>query len=514
VEYTGRAIVNQDGTPHMPNHPVDYGMDVVTEKSGKKTGFTVTLAMKNIRKSAVIQLYGKVPIILDEDRYDPSSVRISLEGDRLSTDGWSCSGQDTPAQRSEVGIADRAHHTLQLEDARGRLAISVDGDHVETVDDQGVAATGKLWLGVDSNDRGGSYALTKLRVTSATTGKALKTEHPLDHVYSHLDPNGLRSLVAKVRPGFKIGAAVSIGPLVSDSRYRRELVNNFNEITLENAGKPQFVEPRPNQFFFGEADQLAAFARRNGMVVHYHTAIFGEANPEWLTRTARTSPQKMLSFEKSLVQHDVAHHQPDTTSIDVLDEPQNDSSSQLLRHDIWYDSIGTKYLSVAVRTARRYNPRIEVDLNDYGDEGDNDRFANLYTILHRLKVAQRAPVGGFGFEAHVYNPGDAIDPAVLKRNMERLAHLGIKSRISEIDVEADDGPALQNRQFAPLLKMCLLEKACESYTTWGVNNTYGSTSHVGTDGYHVGNGYLFNADGTPVPAYFLMQKMLHNLARR
>ena len=250
------------------------------------------------------------------------------------------------------------------------------------------------------------------------------------------------------------------------------------------------------------------------MVVHYHTAIFAEANPTWLRRTSQTDPGQMESLEKDLVRHDVTHRGRVTTSIDVLDEPQNDSSSKLLRRDIWSNTIGHRYLAIAVRTAHRYNHRIEVDLNDYGDEGDNDRFANLYTLLHRLKVDQRLPVDAFGFEAHIYNPGDVIDPSVLRHNMRRLARIGIKSRVSEIDVEADDGPGLQNSQYPPLLKMCIQTRPCESYTTWGVNNAFGSTSDVAPDGYHEGNGYLFDTDGTPIPAYSLMQQMLRNLAHR
>ena len=508
VHFTGRAIVNKDGSAGGPNDPVNYAALINTDGT-----FDLTARLVDIHASAVIQLYGKVPVILDEHRYDPASVRINLQGDRLLTDSWKCADQDTVSLRTAGPIAAQSQHTLSLRDADGRLGISVDGQDIETIDDAGIGATHELWLGLDSNEPGGSFNLVKLQLEPAASSQHLTISRPLDNTYVHKSPDGLQQLVAQVRPGFRIGAAVSIGPLASDPGYQRTLVDNFGQLITENAGKPQFVEPRPGRFFFGEEDQLAQFARQNGMTLHGHTAVFGEADPLWMTRLASSDPKQMLTVMKDLIRHDVTQNVDVMTSYDVVDEPQSDYSDQMLRPTIWLKSIGPRYLPIAFRTAHRANPTLELDWNDYGLEADNQRWHNFYRYLRHLVLVEHVPIDGVGFESHIYEHGDQEDPNILRSHIEALAKLDIVSRISEIDVETGDGADFQSQQFSGVLDACLQEPTCLSYTTWSVNNKYGSTSSVDANGYHPGTGYLFDQHNKPVPAYHALQNLLSAMPR-
>ncbi|MBI5357524.1 endo-1,4-beta-xylanase [Candidatus Saccharibacteria bacterium] len=113
-----------------------------------------------------------------------------------------------------------------------------------------------------------------------------------------------------------------------------------------------------------------------------------------------------------------------------------------------------------------------------------------------------------GFESHVYHtPADTINAAQLKQHIQILASLGIVSRISEIDVLGDD-PALQAKQYAEVMQVCLSEPSCKSYGIWGITDLYGSTTL--SDRYPVilGDSLLWDSNYKPKPALKSLQSLL------
>src|ERR1041384_4628020 len=63
--------------------------------------------------------------------------------------------------------------------------------------------------------------------------------------------------------GLRIGTAVDMNALASDTTYRDTLARQFNSVTAENVMKGDTLEPQPGVFNYAPADQLIAFANAN-----------------------------------------------------------------------------------------------------------------------------------------------------------------------------------------------------------------------------------------------------------
>ncbi len=138
VVWQGRSIVHQDGSAGVSNPPVNYALVVTTTG-----GFEVSARIDQVRRSAVVQLYGQVPVILDEHRYEPASIRISLNGGWLRTDMWACARQDPRGLQTAHRIPVKKAYVLDVRDSRGRLSILVDARSVATMADRGIFKGGK-----------------------------------------------------------------------------------------------------------------------------------------------------------------------------------------------------------------------------------------------------------------------------------------------------------------------------------------------------------------------------------
>lgn len=134
-------------------------------------------------------------------------------------------------------------------------------------------------------------------------------------------------------------------------------------------------------------------------------------------------------------------------------------------------------------------------LNEFGAEADGPRWDALYALVVRLK-GRGVPIDEVGFQSHIHEAGDHIDPAVLRSHIAALAELGLSARISEIDVYGES-PRVQATQFAGVLGACLSEPTCTSFSTWGITDRYGSTAEH--DSCHT-NGRAAEMRATPTVA--------------
>jgi endo-1,4-beta-xylanase len=171
----------------------------------------------------------------------------------------------------------------------------------------------------------------------------------------------------------------------------------------------------------------------------------------------------------------MGHYKGKIASWDVVNEPLADydefEDGALYRDHIWYKAMGSDYIATAFKEARKTDPKAQLFINEYGLEEDGDRWDAFLKLVTELKLAG-VPIDGVGFQAHVYDTSDAVNPTVLRKHIQALAKIGLKSRISENDVLNDKGTAWQANQFASTLKACFEEPACVSYTTWGFSDRY------------------------------------------
>jgi endo-1,4-beta-xylanase len=168
--------------------------------------------------------------------------------------------------------------------------------------------------------------------------------------------------------------------------------------------------------------------------------------------------------------------------------------------------MGEDYIAQAFRKAREADPNALLFMNDYGLEADDERWDAMLALVTRLKK-QGVPIDGVGFQSHVYEEGDRIPTSSLRHHMQQLAKIGLKARISEIDVYAWGGSQNQASQYTEALKACLAEANCVSYTTWGISDRY-NTYKEDSGAIAFGEDFLWDTAMKPTLAVTRMKEAL------
>lgn len=503
INYNALAIVKKDGTPGCDNPPVNYGFSLRT-----RGAFIVTATVETHNSPVSMALYGALPIIGDEYRAEQGSLMLTLNGDHSSAQ-VSEQPDGNAASVANFSFRPQAKDIVQISIKNNTIDVTINNQQVASLPDKKIF-NGNLWFGFSELSSTGSATITSLLVKGQNGGLVLTT-NPLA-VTIKPDKNGLSGLAERKRSGFIYGTAVATNPLVSDELYR-QLLSNFNSFTTENALKFQTVHPLPGNkaedYNFTEADTIVDIAQHSGIALHGHALVFGEANPEWLQNLAATSPEQLQPTMIDHITTLVTRYKGKIANWDVVNEPL-DSQSNGLRNDIWYKAIGPDYIAIALTTAHKADPNAGLWINEFGMESDDDRFAAMIAIAQRLK-AQNIPLTGIGFQSHI-DDGDTIDNdkhinvTKLKSRFEALAKLGLKTRISELDISNDSEYAV----FADATKACLESTNCTGVTTWGPTDKYGALD-ITINGITSTNiGLLWDDNGQPTEGLLLLRAYLAN----
>src|SRR5689334_12476237 len=150
-----RWIVATEGTRSQPNPPVNLlGPRLLVNGT-----FQVDATMSG---SGYLQLYGSPPIIYDEWRQEPPSVRVGVTGGQLDVAVWN-GKSDKPSQATKFGSGLSGDVTVQVKRSGSTFAFSAGGRQLGTLPDPGVFSSGQVWFGAD-----GSWQLKSLTATGVT----------------------------------------------------------------------------------------------------------------------------------------------------------------------------------------------------------------------------------------------------------------------------------------------------------------------------------------------------------
>lgn len=492
------AIVEQDGSGGQANTPVNLSGTHLALASD----FTLTASLRDVKGAVGIQLYGEPPIIADEFRVERRSVRVHIDNTTMTLSAWDGTSQSPVASVTHTLPAPLGNESrLQITRTDGTIQVSVNDAQATAITDAHAFDSGKVWFGFDASGAGftlGAFTAKALgnKTFRIADASSLRVANP--------DPNGLQALASKKRPGFTVGAAMALGPIMADREYAQAaLGGNFGALTPENDMKWQSIEPVRGVFDFRDSDALVQIAAQHGLKVQGHTLVFGEANPEWVRQLPPAELEKAMNDHIAAV---AGHYKGKVFSWDVVNEPFDDDEWDSFRPNIWYNAMGEAYIAKAFTAARAADPGALLFMNEYGLEEDGDRWNNFLALVTRLKK-QGVPIDGVGFQAHVYERADKINPRVLKKHIQQLAAVGVKARISEMDVYAWDGPRVQAQQYADIFKACLEEPNCISWTTWGVSDRY--NYYKDDDGtIQTGEDFLWKSDMKPTLAVEKMRQLL------
>ena len=504
VRPLGRTIEALGGAARAPDPPVNLR----GPRLAVSGNFQVSATMRQASDGAAFQFYTDAPTIYDEWRAEPPSMRVSTHGDRVLVELWD--GSDSQPVESQSFATDlNDTYTLTLQFQGDQLTVLYNGQPLGSLSNHHIFDGQELLFGLDNTMVDNSaWELQTLRAESLPGGR-VRIVSPLPLDLPHHSSSALRTIAAHRSRTLAIGTAVAAGPLFTDSTYRRLAAAQFSLFTPENELKAQFVHPQPSVYDFSEADSIVDFAVHNDITVHGHTLVFGEAIPAWMLQAPVADRERIMADHITTV---VSHFRSRITEWDVVSEPLSDDPADYitdhrgLRSHLWFDAMGEQYIDIALRAAHEADPAAKLYINEYGLEQDGPRWDAMLALIQRLR-ARGAPLDGIGFETHVYDAADWIEPDVLRRHMQILADLGLSSRISEMDVHGDTLQA-QADEYEAVLRACLDTDTCTSFTTWGITDRYGSTTEPETYPPEFGDSLLWDADFEPKQAYSTLKQAL------
>ncbi len=154
-------------------------------------------------------------------------------------------------------------------------------------------------------------------------------------------------------------------------------------------------------------------------------------------------------------------------------EPFNDDGTW--RTDVFYNTLGTSYVSIALNSARTADPNAKLYINDYNVESPGAKSTALQNLVKSLK-SSGAPIDGVGLQAH-FIVGEVPSQASLQQNMEAFTALGVEVAITELDIRMTlpSTTALltqQEKDYQTVIAACAAVQGCVGVTIWDWTDKY------------------------------------------
>ncbi len=268
----------------------------------------------------------------------------------------------------------------------------------------------------------------------------------------------------------KLGAAAR-SDRISDPRYVRTLVRNFDSLTPENEMKMFLLQPRRGRFDFKPAEALVRLARRNRMAVRGHTLVYGSQLPEWVEYPRKPWTRKaLLAVMRRHITKVVRHFRGRVSQWDVVNEAI-DGDGRYIRN-VWFRAIGPSYVEHAFRAARKADPDADLFLNDNSTETtESPKSRAVYRLVRRLEH-RGVPIDGVGLQNHTDTEAYPRRRSLVA-SMNRFARLGLRVELTEMDVltnpRLDRAGQLRKQAlaFTAAEQACRAVAACGRITTWG-----------------------------------------------
>lgn len=310
---------------------------------------------------------------------------------------------------------------------------------------------------------------------------------------------------------FKIGAAVNPHTIQSQAEL---LIRHFNSITAENEMKFGSVHPEEHRYTFEAADELVAFARRNGMAMRGHTLVWHNQTTEWLFQDAQgnhVGKDVLLERMRSHIQMVVGRYKGDIYAWDVVNEVIADEGEALLRRSKWLDIAGEHFIVKAFEYAHEADPQALLFYNDYNESHPQKR-DKIYRLVKSL-LDQGTPIHGIGLQAH----WNLFDPSLddIRRAIDKYASLGLQLQLTELDMSVfafDDRRTdlaeptsemleLQAQRYEAIFRLLKeYSSVISSVTFWGAADDYTWLDDFPVRG-RKNWPFLFDARHRPKPAY-------------
>ena len=303
-----------------------------------------------------------------------------------------------------------------------------------------------------------------------------------------------------------------------DPQWTKLIIEQFSILTPENEMKPDSVldvkgsvrllketgDETAVAVHFDAARPLLNFAQQNGIKVHGHVLIWHSQTPEaffhesydtkkpYVTREVMLG--RMENYIKGVFEYLDGNYPGVVVSWDVLNEAIDDGSNWL-RNSSWRKIIGDDYPNRAYEYARRYAPEgTLLYYNDYNTAVPG-KLNGIVRLLNTL--IPEGNIDGYGFQMHHGVSFPSI--AQIRTAVETVAALGIRLRVSELDVMVDSNSEAsftsQAKYYANVMRILTDHSdQFEAVQVWGISDLMSWRSR----NYPL----LFDGKGNPKPAFW------------
>jgi endo-1,4-beta-xylanase len=231
----------------------------------------------------------------------------------------------------------------------------------------------------------------------------------------------------------------------------------WNQITPENSGKWESVEPVRNQMNWTSLDLAYQHARTHGFPFKQHTFVWGSQEPRWIGDLS----DKQQAREVEEFMRLYCKRYPDTQFIDVVNEPLSKPPSYAEALG-GVGKTGWDWVIWSFEKARKHCPSAKLFINDYSIIDNAGRLGLYVGIVELLKA--RGLIDGVGIQAHHFSM-DNVSTATTRANLDTLAKTGLPIHVSELDMTGDDDTQLARyREKFPVL---WTHPAVTGVTLWG-----------------------------------------------
>ena len=285
------------------------------------------------------------------------------------------------------------------------------------------------------------------------------------------------------RSGRFWGAATQATLIQKETSFTNLLIRECGVIVPEWEMKWAQVEPERGRHNFARADVFMRFANEHGLKIRGHALIWHRNIPDW-AQAAMKAPSDWPIVAAHVASMLERYGGDPFIQWDVLNEviEPKDSRDDGLRNSPFLRAFGPDYMAKALVAAHERAPRMQLYLNDYGVDYDapvnRARRVALLRLLERLKHAG-APLHGLGMQAHLRTPGAPFSDKALRDFLSRVAAMGLKITITELDVEERDlsQPVAKRdkvvaAEVRTYLDVVLDEPAVVGIVTWGLSDRY------------------------------------------
>ncbi|KAJ4487740.1 endo-1,4-B-xylanase A [Lentinula aciculospora] len=316
----------------------------------------------------------------------------------------------------------------------------------------------------------GTASTTPPVITPTTTPTTPPSTGPTSTVSIPPSPTGTNSnALARAAGKLYFGTATDNSEL-SDTAYVAILSDNtyFGQLSPANSMKWDATEPEQGVFTFTGGDQIVNQAKVHGQIMRGHNCVWYNQLPSWVSNGGFTAAQ-LTSIIQNHCGTLVGHYQGQIW--DVVNEPFNDDGTW--RSDVFYNTLGTSYVDIALQAARAADPGTKIYINDYNIEMTGAKATSMLNLIKNLK-SRGIPVDGVGLQCH-FIVGEV--PTSLQSIMQQFTALGVEVAITELDIRmtlpaTNALLAQQETDYKNVISACKAVSGCVGVTVWDYTDKY------------------------------------------